>query len=45
MWVSLADKLAKAGGNSTAVQGTGVTAKSAIKKELKYNMIGEWNHR
>jgi hypothetical protein len=40
-----ADKLAKAGGNSTAVLGTGVTAKSAIKKELKENMTNEWNHR
>jgi hypothetical protein len=40
-----ADKLAKAGGNSTAVLGTGATAKSAIKKELKKNMNNEWNHR
>jgi hypothetical protein len=40
-----ADKLAKAGGNSTAVLGTDVTVKSAIKKELKENMIEEWNHR
>jgi hypothetical protein len=30
-----ADKLAKAGGNSTAVLGSGLTAKSAIRKELK----------
>jgi ribonuclease HI len=29
-----ADKLAKAGGNSTAVLGTGVSAKCAIKQEL-----------
>jgi ribonuclease HI len=36
-----ADKLAKAGGNSTAVLDTGVTAKSAIKKELKENMFDE----
>jgi hypothetical protein len=40
-----ADKLAKAGGNSTAVLGTGATAKSTIKKELKDNMNNEWNHR
>jgi hypothetical protein len=40
-----ADKLAKDGGNSTAVLGTGATAKSAIKKELKENMNNEWNHR
>jgi ribonuclease HI len=40
-----ADKLAKAGGNSTAVLGTGATAKSAIKKELKENMTNEWNQR
>jgi ribonuclease HI len=36
-----ADKLAKAGGNSTAVLGTGATAKSTIKKELKDNMNNE----
>jgi ribonuclease HI len=40
-----ADKLAKAGGNSTAVLGTGATVKSAIKKELKENMTNEWNRR
>jgi ribonuclease HI len=40
-----ADKLAKAGGNSTAGLGTGATANSAIKKELKENMTNEWNHR
>jgi ribonuclease HI len=36
-----ADKLAKAGGNSTTVLGTGATTKSAIKKELKKNMTNE----
>jgi hypothetical protein len=40
-----ADKLAKAGGNSIAVLGTGVTANSAIKDELKENMTNKWNHR
>jgi hypothetical protein len=33
-----ADKLAKAGGNSTSVLGSGLTVKSAIKRELKDNM-------
>jgi hypothetical protein len=37
-----ADKLAKAGGNSTAVLGSGLTAKSAVRKELKENMISKW---
>jgi ribonuclease HI len=36
-----ADKLAKAGGNSTAELGSGLTAKSAIRKELKENMISK----
>jgi ribonuclease HI len=40
-----ADKLAKSGGNSTAVLGTGATGKRAIKKELKENKNNEWNHR
>jgi ribonuclease HI len=40
-----ADKLAKAGGNSTAVLGSGLTAKSAIKKELKEDMISKWTER
>jgi ribonuclease HI len=40
-----ADQLAKAGGNSTAVLGSGLTAKSAIRKELKENMISKWTER
>ena len=40
-----ADQLAKDGGNSTAVLGTGLTAKSAIKKELKECMILKWTER
>jgi hypothetical protein len=40
-----ADKLAKAGGNSTSVLGSGLTAKSAIKRELKDNMLSEWTKR
>jgi ribonuclease HI len=40
-----ADRLAKAGGNSTAVLGSGLTAKSAIRKELKENMISKWTER
>jgi ribonuclease HI len=40
-----ADKLAKAGGSSTAVLGSGLTAKSAIWKELKENMISKWTER
>jgi hypothetical protein len=40
-----ADKLAKAGGNSTAVLGSGLTAKSAIKRELKEDIITRWTKR
>jgi ribonuclease HI len=40
-----ADKLAKAGGNSTAVLGSGLTAKSAIRRELKEDMITRWTKR
>jgi ribonuclease HI len=40
-----ADQLAKAGGNSTAVLGSGLTAKSAIRKELKEDMISKWRER
>jgi ribonuclease HI len=40
-----ADQLAKAGGNSTAVLGSGLTAKSAIRKELKEEMISKWTER
>jgi hypothetical protein len=40
-----ADKLAKAGGNSTAVLGSGLTDKSAIRKELKQDMISKWTER
>jgi ribonuclease HI len=38
-------QVAKAGGNSTAVLGSGLTAKSAIKKELKEAMIFKWTER
>jgi ribonuclease HI len=37
-----ADKLAKVGCKSTQVLGSGLTAKSAIRKELKDNMLDEW---
>jgi ribonuclease HI len=40
-----ADKLAKAGGNSTVVLGSGLTAKSAIRRELKEDMISKWTKR
>jgi hypothetical protein len=40
-----ADQLAKAGGNSTCVLGSGLTAKSAIRKELKEDMISKWTER
>jgi ribonuclease HI len=40
-----ADKLAKAGGNSTLVLGLGLTAKSAIKKELREYLLSEWTTR
>jgi ribonuclease HI len=40
-----ADQLAKAGGNSTDVLGYGLIAKSAIRKELKENMISKWTKR
>jgi ribonuclease HI len=40
-----ADQLAKAGGNSTVVLGSGLIAKSAIRKELNENMISEWTER
>jgi hypothetical protein len=40
-----ADKLAKTGGNSTSVLGSGLTAKSTIRRELKENMINKWNKR
>jgi hypothetical protein len=40
-----ADKVAKAGGNSTAVLGSGLTAKSAIIRELKEDMISKWTER
>jgi hypothetical protein len=40
-----ADQLAKAGGNSTVVLGSGLIAKSAIRKELKENMISEWTEQ
>jgi hypothetical protein len=40
-----ADQLAKAGGKSTAVLGSGLTAKSAMKKELKDAMIFKWTER
>jgi hypothetical protein len=40
-----ADQVAKAGGNSTAVLGSGLTAKSAIRRELKEDMISRWTKR
>jgi hypothetical protein len=40
-----ADKLAKAGVNSTVVLGSGLTAKSAIRRELKEDMISKWTKR
>ncbi len=40
-----ADNLAKAGGNSNAVLGSGLTAKSAIRRELKEDMISKWTER
>jgi ribonuclease HI len=40
-----ADQLAKAGGNSTAVLGSGLTVKSAIRKELKEDLISKWTER
>jgi hypothetical protein len=33
------------GTNSTAVLGSGLTAKSAIRKELKEDMISKWTER
>jgi ribonuclease HI len=39
------DQLAKAGGNSTAVLGSGLTAKSAIRRKLKEDMISRWIER
>jgi hypothetical protein len=40
-----ADKLAKAGGNSTSVLGSGLTAKIAIKKELRKYLLSEGTTR
>jgi hypothetical protein len=40
-----ADKLANAGGTSTAVLGSGLTAKNAIRRELKEDMISKWTKR
>jgi hypothetical protein len=40
-----ADELAKAGGNSTSVLGSGLTAKSAIEKELREYLLSEWTTR
>jgi ribonuclease HI len=41
----VADKLAKAEGNSTSVLGSGLTAKSPIKKELREYLLSEWTTR
>jgi hypothetical protein len=40
-----ADQLAKAGGNSTAVLGSGLTAKSTIRRELIEDIISRWTER
>jgi ribonuclease HI len=40
-----ADKLAKAGGKSTSVLGSGLTVKSAIKKELGEYLLSKWTTR
>jgi ribonuclease HI len=40
-----ADKLAKTGGNSTSVLGSGLTVKSTIKKELREYLLSEWTKR